>query len=539
MTKKTKAISTRTAAVHIEYDFRKDGVVERRRKFFESSDSKEARAFFVEKMTKNKNPKVIGDGDTKASDRNAKRIAKQKEQTDNYMALANAIMEPNKEPNAIERHLAESKAEPRAKSLVEAFPPEPVDPNAKQLIRATGDETKTEVVEPATEPAKTEPAVGKGKRRKNKKNMIGLWASKTTRTVVGVKWVQPKNGVYPRWLVKFSDKTEVTTSRLTVIHSREHADHHLAVCSLGSPDELCYDKMSNKDYEEVLRRSADYYRKAAGSSKQLLQNFRSQASPQKEMGKAMTKKMIKEEPLTDEEKALAKSVAEIANKLCVVPASFVMLPAQHVKLNRKPEDFELDKYGLDELKVTMRIIQYATRLHRQMAPRIDVGGAPLEPGQGGLWKEPETKEEEKAAKQAERAQRKAEKAAKKAEPKTPKEVDAFGNRVGTETAEINAAIISIGDTEFDLDDLMKKTGFPRGRFSSHLRTLTLRGFIFRTKDGWRRVGKKDVKGSEKSEAPKAKEEPKAKPSKKPAQKAPAKGKAGKGKPAKKSKKARK
>lgn len=431
----------------------------------------------------------------KLQKKNAKANRSKKISVEQAKTVLEAAGVPNPDPQPGGAILTVEPAAPaKPKTLAEAFPPEPAsaaDPAKPKLI-PTGDPTVTTVVEDhkqngeakADKPKKTKAQKEAKRLRKDQKKGTRLWVTPESKEVVSVVWQKMnQSSIYERWLVKYSDGTEEYCAFLSVVYSRENPDHHLVVGAANH-----YNKLSNKDFADVLQKSRDYLESQRKRYDQSLKNFLSSDAAQGEMEKKLTKKVEKAEPLTDEEQALAKLIAQLANKLEGNPNNFVMLPKKLEKLGKKPELFDLSKYGIDERLVTIRLIQEAIKIFRTMEPSL--GGESLSKAKE---KKTEAAKEEKPAKQPKPPK----------EPKPQAERDAFGTKVGTQAADINACITNKAQT---VEQIAKCCKLPAGRCKSHLKWLAAHKFVTETNKGWilaskstttNSKGKKDVKADKK------------------------------------------
>jgi hypothetical protein len=526
------AISTRTAQVAVEYDFKTNGKIERRRKHFK--EAHKARRFFCVKDEAGKNPKVLRGEEAKPPPA--------------YVPLPR---------------------EPRPRSLAEAFPPEPVNPGWQPTLKATGDPTKTMYDAEGNKPygdgdqLTEEQIVAEAKKkvdakkaakqlRRKQKKAVELWRNKDTKTISKVVWVKT-NSIYERWLVKFSDGTEEITQHLTVVHARDHQDHHLRIGSVGYIDGL-----TNKNYEEVLRRAADFARRAAARYTAGLANFRASEPVQKEMEKRISKKALKGDvPFEPTEIELAKKLAETANYYCTTPSVFFKAEEERLKSPHAMQftnavvDGILAKEGIDKLACTIRVIQYAIRLFNQMTPRLEIGGEQI--GTPELAKEAERVKKEKAVTVTAKDGSTKTVTKKVSTPKEGPEVDAFGNRRKSGKGDINAEILkhAVGTvfTTAMIDAIDTKTIGTKSRTRRHFKKLAIKGFLEVTKKGYKLLaaGATGTPAKEPTAEPvakakaaanrkaKAKAAPKAKPAKKVAKKGTGKATAAPSKPAAKAK----
>jgi hypothetical protein len=540
--KKSQPISTRLPEVVVEYDFHKDGKVERRQKHF--ADANQAKRFFLKKDIKGKNPKVlktevaaqpkpkpetnIGNWTTVICDDEKKVFADRKDGQAYY--------------DELKKSGKGSKIEIRKATLAEAFPSEPVNPDYKPQLKATGDPTQTTAEvdgKPIDEEAVKAEAKKKAKqlKRKHKKGTL-LWKQADTKTIVGAKWQKPEGAFYDRWLIKYADGTEIFTSQLSIVHSREHEDHHLRISGVPAIDEL-----SNKQYEEVLRRSAQYAQQQANRYKAGLTNFRASKPVQKEMEKRISKKALKlEAPLTPAEIELAKKLAETANFYATTVSVFFKAEVDRLK-NPHTSNFTdgavaaiLAKAEINPLACSIRIIQYAQNLANRMVPRIVPGGPQI--GTPELAKQHEADKDKKPAMQVVASESGTTTTAVASKQDKRGEVDVFGNRIKSGKGKINAEILAAKPgTLFTgelIDKIDLKTIQTKSRTRRHFKKLAAKGFLQVVKNGYRlpdaagagnvaKADSKPAKAKAAAKASKAKKEPA-----KPARKA----KAGKAKPAK-------
>lgn len=513
---KKTAIMARTAPCVIEYDFKKDGVITRRQKHFD--DAHAAKAFFVEKDVKGKKP----------------------------MVLKTPVAPPAK-PQA-----PTNTPKPRLKDV---FPVDPLPAGHKPQLQATGDPTETKLDLNGNKPGALVPdqltdaeikaeakKAAKQLKRKQKKGDL-LWKQPDTKTVVAAKWQKPIGAFYDRWLIKYSDGTETLTSQLSVIHSREHKDHHLRVA--GTP---AIDQLTNKQYEEVLRRSAQYAQQQANRYKQGLANFRGTDTVQKEMDKRISKKALKQEaPLTPLEVELAKGLAEAANCYCVSPSAFFKTEEERSKsvhtamLTDTTVQGIFEQRGIDKLACTIRIVQFARHLHSKMTPRLKPNGPQI--GTPEL-----AKQHEADAAKAKTVVVTSTDADGKVVTKVQSGdgVDKFGNRIKSGKGKINAEILAAAPgTLFTvelIDKIDAKTIATKSRTRRHFKKLSIKGFLVATPKGYRLADDPKAKGT----APAAPAKPakaakskakaaNAKAGKKEPRKAAGKAKAGKAKAATKAK----
>jgi hypothetical protein len=181
---------------------------------------------------------------------------------------------------------------------------------------------------------------------------------------------------------------------------------------------------------------------------------------------------------------------------------------------------DLATHGIDESTVTIKVVQFATKLCNRMTPRLEIGGPQI--GTPELAAEHEKK---KAQAKAEAAGQPKEKKVK--EPKAPKqevEVDAYGNRKGTQASQLNDLIFSQpAKKPVTIDFIAKKTGLSKGRISGHMRYLVINKHVTKVSDGYKIHPKHEANGDTKPEAaPEAKPVEEKKDTKKGTKKAPAK-----------------
>jgi len=459
------AISTRTAACDVEYDAKG----ERKRKHFD--DASDAKAFYLRMDKQGRNPKVIGES--------------KQDKLKQVMA-----------------------ARP---TLAQVFPVDPISPNFVRTMVATGDPTVTQAQDiDVTTPEQLkleakkkvkEMKDAKRLKRLQKQNKF-LWLKPDTRTVVGIDYRVPTGAYYERWFLKLSDGCEVASANLTVAHSRDHEEHHIRTGT-----EYFKDGLTNKQYERVLQRCYD---RAANEMKRLknaTETFRASDSVQKEMDKVVSKATLKAEPLTVEQVELAKKIADLANLLCCAPSMFFKLPAKQKKMWIGGADnidkLDLYNHGIDESQCTIPVMQYATRLHKQMIPRLEIGGPQI--GTPELAKDAERKAVEKKAKSEKTVKAPKADGTVDTTPAEPKEaVDAYGNKPSTGCGKINAEIIAAKPgTLFDRElvgKIAKKTGVPHT--ASHFKTLERKGFLVKLADGFVRKGETPTaKAKAKAKAP--------------------------------------
>jgi hypothetical protein len=339
----------------------------------------------------------------------------------------------------------------KPKSLAEAFPVDPIPTDLPPRPRATGDPTKTvETPNPAVDPK----AAKKLRKQQRKGDM--LWVTSDTKTIVSIVWTKTESGYYDRWLVKYDDGAESLVADLSIMCSREHANHHLKVGPTAHRD-----KIPNKEYAAVLAIARDDAARKAKHYGTSLKNFMSSESVQVEIDGKLIKKAEKETPLTDEQLVLAKRVAELANKLETSPATFVMLPIKLEKLGKVPELYDLGKYGINENEVTIHILQKATQIFRRLEPKID-GVALSQVGKPTTIKESESKPAKKT----------------KEEPKEKKVkvLDAMGSRIGSEEAKVNAVVLAY-TKPFALEEVLKKSGVEEECVVAQILELEDRGWI--------------------------------------------------------------
>jgi hypothetical protein len=493
------AISTRTPSVTILYNFKKDGKTERREKKFK--DAYAAKAFFTEKDKKGKKPEVKA---------NKKALL--------AFQLFVAMGDQAKP--------AQPPVKPK-QSLAEAFPVEKGEPAPDKAMRATGDPTRTEFVngelteDQMKKEAKKKVADAK-KLRKQQKKGVKTWLTPETKTVVKATWHKPEAGMYDRWLIKFSDGTEASTSYLGIQLTRDNPNHHLQVGGMHYIDGL-----SNKDYEAVLKKSFEYAQQQANRYKASLANFKASDSVQKEMDKKVSKREAKAAPpLTPQELELANKLAALANKYCITPAAFFKSDEE---LRKNPHNAHISRAGVDGLfasegidpaACSIAVTQAATAAFRKLEPRL--GGADTattettaSKGHSGAATATEGKETAADTKKPAKAA--------KAPGKPKGEVDAFGNQLGTGAATINAAVLAHSGT-ITAEGLEKATKLPKGRINSHLKYLVERGHLTKGDKGWSLAAQHTMK-------PKAEAKATKKPAKAQAKKADKKS-ATKAKPAK-------
>jgi hypothetical protein len=537
--KKSQPIMRRLPEVVVEYDFRKDGKVERRQKHF--ADANQAKRFFLKKDIKGKNPKVlkteaaaqpkpkpepnIGNWTTVEFD-DKKKTFSDRNEAQSFVDKLNAEGRANGK-KAYEGTLVIRKA-----TLAEAFPSEPVNPDYKPQLKATGDPTQTTAEvdgKPIDEEAVKAEAKKKAKqlKRKHKKGTL-LWKQADTKTIVGAKWQKPEGAFYDRWLIKYADGTEIFTSQLSIVHSREHEDHHLRISGVPAIDEL-----SNKQYEEVLRRSAQYAQQQANRYKAGLTNFRASKPVQKEMEKRISKKALKlEAPLTPAEIELAKKLAETANFYATTVSVFFKAEADRLK-NPHTSNFTdgavaaiLAKAEINPLACSIRIIQYAQNLANRMVPRIVPGGPQI--GTPELAKQHEADKDKKPAMQVVASEGGTTTAYVAVKQDKRGEVDVFGNRIKSGKGKINAEILAAKPgTLFTgelIDKIDLKTIQTKSRTRRHFKKLAAKGFLQVVKNGYRlpdaagagnvaKADSKPAKAKAAAKASKAKKEP-AKPARK-------------------------
>jgi len=347
-------------------------------------------------------------------------------------------------------------------TLAEVFPVDPVPKDHVPKLQAIGDSAHAvEVTEKDLKAeAKAKKAEAKAKKaakklRKEQRNGYFTWVTDKTKTIVDLRMKKPSEHTLPRWFIKYSDGTEEWSNFVIVMYSRDNADHHIRVGHLVGH----YDKLSNKQYEALLKSARDHAAKEQRSYTNLYKSFMSSNGVQKELEKPITKKEEKQDPLGPGEMGLADRLANLAKQLEVSPIIFSKLPKYIKLLGKDPTKFELDRYGIDESMVTIRILKEAVKLHRKMEPLID--GVPL--SQVDKPKEKETK------------------------PTKKKRVlfDQFGDLIDSDQGKINAALVKLSGSHkavVTTEMVQQECGL---ECKKHLKSLYFQDYILKTEKGWK------------------------------------------------------
>jgi hypothetical protein len=257
--------------------------------------------------------------------------------------------------------------------------------------------------------------------------------------------LQPKQE--PKVVVSFSyNKKEPVYSRRIILLMHDGSTRQVGWIESIDKSEV---KLFQESYAHKL--TAKKAKELLGYNEQQKKLWPKVEPVKKEHTPKVAAKNIDDPTISDEEMALATSIARAANERCTSPARIAKASGN--------EELALQCNLSIEERRQYPIAFHAVKIFHAMPTRLE----PKEVEEARLQKETEKQE------------------AKSDEPKEQKEkekvaiaVDSFGSRVGSQAAAINAAAVE--SKTKTVDDLVKRVKLNKGRVKGHVKWLINHGF---------------------------------------------------------------
>jgi hypothetical protein len=473
--KKSQAISTRLPEVIVEYDFRKDGVIERRQKHF--ADAHRAKRFYIKKESLDKNPTLRKVEEQKAITPPVKVEPKKPEIT--FKTVVESEVCDDKvtikvmldDGSYFITHKLLEVGEYGKKGHHFTLPPVN-DRVAKHLVTFLCGMKKGAYNRLKTQLARIAERQSKMRNKAERKRPI-VGPNTPTKTIVDIKFDKKFRSL----VVKLNDGTEFTSDRLKVYNDREHPDHRIT--DWGAFGGTFFNGLSKAKFAELQRRNLMLIEKQQAAAEVVMAKELStwKKAVQMSWNKAFTRFTV----TLEDGKSLRSDKVEM------------------VHIDTQYKDGEVDRKWARNLKKNTG--KYFLVFNGQ--PVWDF----IPDKTWAFFKKRNTQyvkrtaeqreEEAKIAQQLDVARKqvveklKGEKPVK--QPKAPKSAkidkakDAFGNPADSGCGKINAAIFKIGAGKLfqvaDIDKVVKPLGINHA--SSHLRTLTQKGYLIKTDKGFK------------------------------------------------------